>query len=56
MPCCAGAALRARFASASRATGESFAAHAWIEVGKDKLVGAREAEGYARLAAYGGAA
>jgi Transglutaminase-like superfamily len=36
--------------------GESFAAHAWIEIGNDKLVGAREAEGYTRLAAYGGAA
>jgi Transglutaminase-like superfamily len=36
--------------------GEAFAAHAWIEIGKDKVVGASEAEGFTRLAAYGGTA
>ena len=36
--------------------GDTFAAHAWIEIGKDKVVGAEEAEGYTRLAAYGGMA
>jgi Transglutaminase-like superfamily len=36
--------------------GEAFAAHAWIEIGQDKVVGAGEAEGYTRLAAYGGVA
>ncbi len=39
----------------ARADGE-LAAHAWIEIGKDKVVGAREAEGYTRLASYGGVA
>jgi hypothetical protein len=36
--------------------GEAFAAHAWIEIGKDKVVGAAEADGFTPLAAYGGTA
>ncbi len=31
------------------------AAHAWVEVGKDKIVGETEAEGFTRLAEFGGA-
>lgn len=31
------------------------AAHAWLEVGKDKIVGGNEAEGFIRLAEFGGA-
>jgi hypothetical protein len=36
--------------------GETFAAHAWVEIGQDKVVGAREAQGHTRLASYGGLA
>jgi len=36
--------------------GETFAAHAWVEIGQDKVVGAAEAQGYTRLASYGGLA
>jgi len=36
--------------------GESFAAHAWVEIGKDKVVGADEAQGYTGLASYDGLA
>jgi Transglutaminase-like superfamily len=36
--------------------GGELAAHAWVEIGEDKVVGAREAEGYTRLASYGGLA
>ena len=38
----------------ARQDGE-LAAHAWVEVGKDKIVGETEAEGFTRLAAFGGA-
>jgi hypothetical protein len=31
------------------------AAHAWVEIGKDKIVGGAEADGFARLAEFGGA-
>lgn len=31
------------------------AAHAWVEVGKDKIVGGNEADGFTRLAEFGGA-
>jgi hypothetical protein len=34
--------------------GAALAAHAWVEIGKDKVVGASEAEGFTQLAAYGG--
>jgi hypothetical protein len=36
--------------------GDTFAAHAWVEIGKDKVVGASEADGFTRLAGYGGTA
>ena len=35
--------------------GGALAAHAWIEVGRQRLVGASAADGFTRLAAYGGA-
>jgi Transglutaminase-like superfamily len=31
------------------------AAHAWVEIGKDKIVGGSEADGFTRLAEFGGA-
>lgn len=34
--------------------GNEVAAHAWIEVGQSKIVGADEAEGFTPLAAFGG--
>jgi hypothetical protein len=34
---------------------ENLAAHAWLEVGDDKIVGGAEAEGFTRLAEFGGA-
>ena len=30
-------------------------AHAWVEIGKDKIVGVNEADGFTRLAEFGGA-
>ena len=33
----------------------ALAAHAWVEIGKDKIVGGVEADGFTRLAAFGGA-
>jgi Transglutaminase-like superfamily len=30
-------------------------AHAWVEIGDDKIVGGAEADGFTRLAAFGGA-
>lgn len=38
----------------ARAGGE-LTAHAWIEIGEQKVVGAAEAGGFTRLAAFGGA-
>jgi hypothetical protein len=35
--------------------GSALAAHAWVEIGKDKIVGASEADGFTRLAEFGGA-
>jgi hypothetical protein len=35
--------------------GGDLAAHAWVEVGKDKIVGGDEADGFTRLAEFGGA-
>jgi len=35
--------------------GTELAAHAWIEIGQRKLVGASGADGFTRLAVYGGA-
>jgi hypothetical protein len=35
--------------------GGALAAHAWVEIGKDKIVGGVEADGFTRLAAFGGA-
>jgi hypothetical protein len=35
--------------------GSELSAHAWVEVGSDKLVGGAEADGFTRLAEYGGA-
>ena len=32
----------------------NLAAHAWVEIGKDKIVGAPEADGFTRLAEFGG--
>ena len=32
-----------------------FAAHAWVEIGNDKVVGGAEADGFTRLAEFGGA-
>lgn len=34
--------------------GSEFAAHAWIEVGENRIVGGEEAGGFTRLAAFGG--
>jgi hypothetical protein len=34
---------------------ENLATHAWVEVGKDKIVGDSEARGFTRLAEFGGA-
>jgi hypothetical protein len=33
----------------------ALSAHAWIEIGDDKVVGGAEADGFTRLAAFGGA-
>jgi Transglutaminase-like superfamily len=33
--------------------GGALAAHAWVEIGKDKIVGGSEAEGFTPLAAFG---
>ena len=33
----------------------NLAAHAWVEIGNDKIVGATEADGFTRLAEFGGA-
>jgi hypothetical protein len=30
-------------------------AHAWVEIGNDKIVGGAEADGFTRLATFGGA-
>jgi Transglutaminase-like superfamily len=35
--------------------GDELAAHAWVEIGKDKIVGGTEADGFTRLAEFGGA-
>jgi hypothetical protein len=35
-------------------TGNAFAAHAWIEIGEERLIGGDEAAGFTRLAAFGG--
>ncbi len=35
--------------------GSAFAAHAWIEVGEERIIGGDEATGFTRLAAFGGA-
>jgi len=34
--------------------GGELAAHAWVEIGKDKIVGGAEADGFMRLAEFGG--
>jgi len=36
-------------------TGNAFAAHAWIEIGEERIIGGDEAAGFTRLAAFGGA-
>ena len=33
----------------------AFCAHAWVEIGNDKIVGGAEADGFTRLATFGGA-
>ncbi len=33
--------------------GGELAAHAWVEIGKDKIVGGTEADGFTRLAEFG---
>lgn len=33
--------------------GNALAAHAWVEIGKDKFVGGAEADGFTRLAEFG---
>jgi hypothetical protein len=33
----------------------SLSAHAWVEIGNDKIVGGAEADGFTRLATFGGA-
>ena len=38
----------------ARKEGE-LAAHAWVEIGNDKIVGGTEADGFTRLAEFGGA-
>jgi Transglutaminase-like superfamily len=35
--------------------GGELAAHAWVEIGNNKIVGGTEAEGFTRLAEFGGA-
>jgi hypothetical protein len=35
--------------------GGDLTAHAWVEIGKDKIVGGTEAGGFTRLAEFGGA-
>src|ERR1700686_4440532 len=35
--------------------GGGLAAHAWVEIGEDKIVGGAEAEGFTCLAEFGGA-
>jgi hypothetical protein len=35
-------------------SGSAFAAHAWIEVGDERIIGGDEAAGFTRLAAFGG--
>ena len=35
--------------------GSELAAHAWVEIGEDKIVGGSEANGFKRLAEFGGA-
>jgi len=34
---------------------EALSAHAWVEIGNDKIVGGAEADGFTRLASFGGA-
>jgi hypothetical protein len=34
---------------------EALSAHAWVEIGNDKIVGGSEADGFTRLASFGGA-
>jgi hypothetical protein len=36
--------------------GNQLATHAWVEVGKGRIVGGRDAGGFTRLAEFGGAA
>ena len=33
----------------------ALSAHAWVEIGNDKIVGGSEADGFTRLASFGGA-
>ena len=35
--------------------GDELAAHAWVEIGNNKIVGGSEADGFTRLAEFGGA-
>jgi hypothetical protein len=35
--------------------GRELAAHAWVEIGNEKIVGGTEVEGFTRLAEFGGA-
>jgi Transglutaminase-like superfamily len=35
--------------------GDKLAAHAWVEIGKDKIIGGTEADEFTRLAEFGGA-
>jgi len=35
--------------------GSGLLAHAWVEIGQDKIVGGAEADGFTRLAEFGGA-
>ena len=35
--------------------GDELAAHAWVEIGNNKIVGGPEADGFTRLAEFGGA-
>ncbi|MGC2415640.1 MAG: lasso peptide biosynthesis B2 protein, partial [Stellaceae bacterium] len=35
--------------------GDELLAHAWVEVGKDRIVGGADAGAFTRLAAFGGA-
>jgi Transglutaminase-like superfamily len=34
---------------------DTLSAHAWVEIGNDKIVGGAEADGFTRLATFGGA-